>query len=463
MDVIGSLILLVSLFTLGIGYLMSVYSGFRHHFVWGLLMIFFPPITQIIFVLRHQVEAKKWSKLFFYSFVAFIAGSFIVSYPNIGFLVIPLGIGAIVYKIRYKSKTLPGFGWLSGLGVQKVISDGIEFDPERYIELAKRYEQLLNKWRGTSRVSVAQKVFANQDVIHDIKRFNSKYFSQMLERGVNWTDERIQLFLDVMRQKYKLNDRIIIALLLYINSEMKYQSYFDSFWETKSQDYWDIMREVVLFDIYSETKPNFNNIRRLLIDRGIPKKQTKRMERDYEIIKNRLKVSQFARSLEKDDDTPYVGVEKQIKNEIQLAAINSRINSLLDISPENYYIVERDYSRDSRIDNYYRKHFSYVLSRAFDGHCCKCGEGMGQLEFDHFWLPKSKGGNFLMRSKTGLYVNNCIPLCRSCNSRKGQRDFREFFTENEIEDIVKRSKSIEPYINEHMVDFEDPDFPNRAY
>ena len=52
---------------------------------------------------------------------------------------------------------------------------------------------------------------------------------------------------------------------------------------------------------------------------------------------------------------------------------------------------------------------------------------MGALQFDHFWFPKSAGGNFLMRSLDGIYVNNCIPLCGSCNASKGKRDFRDFF------------------------------------
>jgi hypothetical protein len=88
---------------------------------------------------------------------------------------------------------------------------------------------------------------------------------------------------------------------------------------------------------------------------------------------------------------------------------------------------------------------------------------MGQLEYDHFGLPKSRGGNFLMRSKAGLYVNNCIPLCRTCNSSKGNRDFRAFFTVEEIEEILKRSLSINKYVNQYMVDFYDPDFPNRLF
>jgi len=467
MDVIGSLIFTIGSFPLVIGYFMSVYSGFRRRLLWGLIMLFLPPIAQIVFILRHQLEAKSWNKLFIYGLLSVMAGSIIVSYPNSGFLIVPIGIGVVIYKLRFRSKPLPGFGWLSEFGVNRITSEGIEFDPNRYFELTKQGVQLFSNWRGTTRVGIAQKAFSNPSVVHDFKQFNSKHFSGMVTSAngkPNWADERIQLFLDVIRQKYNLNDRTIIALLVYVNEEVCYQSYANNFQGMDPSDYTRVMREIVLYDIYSEQSPNFRHARRLIDELGIPQKQAKQVEAHYAAIKKELKVSHFAKSLDQADDTPYMGVERQIKSEIQLAAISARIGALLDILPVNYHVVGRDYSRDSRIDNFYRQNFSYVLSRAFNGHCCKCGEGMGQLEFDHFWLPKSSGGNFLMRSKnSGLYVNNCIPLCRSCNSSKGYRDFREFFIEEEIEDIVKRSQSIEVYINQHMVDFVDPDFPNRAY
>ena len=67
-----------------------------------------------------------------------------------------------------------------------------------------------------------------------------------------------------------------------------------------------------------------------------------------------------------------------------------------------------------------------------------------------------------MRSHTGIYVNNCIPLCRSCNSSKGKRDYRDFFDEEELIEVIKRSQSLNHYLNENMLDFNDPDFPSRT-
>jgi hypothetical protein len=135
----------------------------------------------------------------------------------------------------------------------------------------------------------------------------------------------------------------------------------------------------------------------------------------------------------------------------------------MSLALTDYIIVGPDYSRDSRLDNQYKARFSYALSKAFNGHCCRCGEGMGQLEFDHCWWPKSKGGNFVMRHRSGVYVNNCIPLCRSCNSSKSNKDFREFFSEEEISRIMEISQSLNAYINEQMADYNDTEFVGRAY
>ena len=61
-----------------------------------------------------------------------------------------------------------------------------------------------------------------------------------------------------------------------------------------------------------------------------------------------------------------------------------------------------------------------------------------------------------MRGVSGIYVNNCIPLCRSCNASKGKRDFREFFSDDELIEVIERSQSINAEVNQHMAHFDDP-------
>jgi 5-methylcytosine-specific restriction endonuclease McrA len=466
MEAIGAIIATLGSIALAIGYFMSIYSGFRKNVLWGLGMLFLPPIVQIIFIVKHPFEARKWGRFFSLGLVTLIIGGMAVTYPIIG-LVLIIGVaGAIIYRVRLGNKSIPGFSWLAGLGASNVSYEEVEFNPSRYAEFIKQNIELLQRWPGSANARIAQKAFLTPELLHDIKQFNTKHLAGMLAESadrLNWADERFQLFLNVMQRKYKLKARPTIALLLYVNEEINYKNYFDNFSQHTSSGYSELIKEVVLYDIYAEREPNFDHIHRLVNDLRLHKNRFRSLEKDYKAVREELKVSRFAKSLDEQDSSPYKGIEHQIKSDIQLAAIDSRISQLLNISPQSYHVVGRDYSRDSRIDNFYKQHFSYALSRAFDGHCCKCGEGMGQLEFDHFWLPKSSGGNFLMRSDSGLYVNNCIPLCRSCNSSKGHRDFREFFAEKEIEDIVKRSQSIEPHINQRMASFDDPDFPNRAY
>lgn len=313
-----------------------------------------------------------------------------------------------------------------------VIAEEIGFYPEIYTQLIIRNTKFLSQWQGTCSTSAAPKAFSMPGVVRDIKQFHSRHFADMVRASLieklNWQDERICLFLDLMRSRYGLTDRMTMALLVYVHGEVNYKEYAASFGKLDPSDFGRVMREIALRDIYFGRHPNFRYIYRLLSDLGVPKKKLRYVEPGYAAARKSIELSQFGKSLYKGKLAPYVDIESEIRNNLQFATINAKISSFLDTSPENYYIVAGDYRRDSRIDSFYRQNFSQVLSRTFDVHCCKCGEGMGQLEYDHFGLPKSRGGNFLMRSKAGLYVNNCIPLCRTCNSSKGNRDFRAFFT-----------------------------------
>lgn len=486
MENVGALVVLAGLLGLLGAYLLSVYVGFRQNALWGLGTLFFPPIGQAFLALKHWQKSQRWMKILAVSLVAMFLGSLVVVWPIPGTILI---LGGIAYYVvnREKSHALLNnlLGHLSshallnnllGRFTQDINTEGVTLNVGRFNELAKRNSVFLSNWQGTTRTGKIREAFENYELVRGVKQFTARHFLGMLEDleldQLNWQDERCQLFLEMMRRKYDLEDRTTLALLLYVHDEINYSQYADRFRdyrpsEIESQDLDLIMREMVLNDIYNdiytESSPNYRYIRRFLTDLGYPTKEQGNLERRYESTKQELKLQHFEQSLADETDRPYVGIEKQIKTEKQLAAINARISEFIDTSPQAYHIVGQDYSRESRLDNFYRRNFSYVLSRAFDGHCCKCGEGMGQLEFDHFWLPKSSGGNFLMRSKTGVYVNNCIPLCRSCNSSKGNKDFREFFEEEELVEVFERSQSINEYINEHMTDFEDPHFPDRAF
>lgn len=55
--------------------------------------------------------------------------------------------------------------------------------------------------------------------------------------------------------------------------------------------------------------------------------------------------------------------------------------------------------------------------REFDNRCVYCGSKQRKLTADH-WMPLSKGGT--------NDINNIVPACRSCNSRKFNHNPGEF-------------------------------------
>lgn len=71
----------------------------------------------------------------------------------------------------------------------------------------------------------------------------------------------------------------------------------------------------------------------------------------------------------------------------------------------------------------------------FNNKCAYCGQAK-KLEHEHF-IPISKGGEFT--------VNNIIPACKSCNSKKHNSDFFEWYPQQEF-----YSKERERLILKHL-------------
>lgn len=71
----------------------------------------------------------------------------------------------------------------------------------------------------------------------------------------------------------------------------------------------------------------------------------------------------------------------------------------------------------------------------FNNECAYCGRKMNNLTQDHF-IPLSKDGEYSKK--------NIIPSCRSCNSRKNNKDFYEWYKED-IHYSKERLNKIEEY------------------
>jgi hypothetical protein len=89
--------------------------------------------------------------------------------------------------------------------------------------------------------------------------------------------------------------------------------------------------------------------------------------------------------------------------------------------PSTLNIKEEDFVRENKIDRAFRKKLLLTLLSHFGCRCVLCGDNKNGLDLDHAILPKSRGGNFVLRLITGQIVLNAIPLCQSCNRSKGAK------------------------------------------
>jgi hypothetical protein len=495
MQVASEMLSLMSVIAFTIGIIWLVVQAFRKSIWWGLGVMLLLPIAVFVFPFLQGKRSLRPVLLIISSILLFIA--FAAAQQNIsGMLVVALLLfGGVVYA--YFKAPHPGRlvtdDRIPTLAISQASQSqvattteqpaaprrfafafhgsgktplGSMFEAGHYDELIAAYQDSLRPWPNLPKGQEIAKLSKNKELLTDLQNFNDKHFSTILEnrkvKKINWQDERFQLFFQIMNKKYGVVEPTINVLMLCFHDSNAYKQYIASFDETIAQSAHLFMREIVLRDIYTESSPNYRYIARLAQNVGIKLKR-KTVDELYNATKAEIKLQQFEKHLQDSSNKPYISVEQQIKTEKQLEAINSKLSSFMSLALTDYIIVGPDYSRDSRLDNQYKARFSYALSKAFNGHCCRCGEGMGQLEFDHCWWPKSKGGNFVMRHRSGVYVNNCIPLCRSCNSSKSNKDFREFFSEEEISRIMEISQSLNAYINEQMADYNDTEFVGRAY
>lgn len=74
--------------------------------------------------------------------------------------------------------------------------------------------------------------------------------------------------------------------------------------------------------------------------------------------------------------------------------------------------------------------------KEFDNKCAYCGERKKSFHQDHF-IPISKGGEYTKY--------NIVPTCETCNKRKSDRDFKEWYTEQDFYD-PKREERVLKYL-----------------
>lgn len=78
-----------------------------------------------------------------------------------------------------------------------------------------------------------------------------------------------------------------------------------------------------------------------------------------------------------------------------------------------------------------------IIKNDFNNQCAYCGREMKRLEQDHF-IALSKGGEYTH--------NNIVPACRTCNARKNDKDFFEWYPK-QVGYSKEREKKILEYLN----------------
>lgn len=310
------------------------------------------------------------------------------------------------------------------------------------------------------------KLLDKEELYTDVMRFTSNYYDDVLDEikdgKLDWNNENCKMFFAHIKSQFKIKDKIILALIFNVKDKIEYNNYQSSLNLFNLNTFEDVIKETLLFDIFNNKKLNIGFTKRLLKETIGKNFSDSKIRQSYKKMEEKLKLEKFKDSFYKSDKSTLT-LREQLVDDKKKELISKTIDESFSTEITDYVVDPTDYSRESRIDNYYKKNFSYLLTKAFNGSCCKCGQGMGTLEYDHFWKPKSDGGNFLMRHKDGYYINNCIPLCRSCNSSKGKSSYTSYFTTDELSEIISKSQSLNHEINKQMIDFYDDKFPLRKY
>lgn len=111
-------------------------------------------------------------------------------------------------------------------------------------------------------------------------------------------------------------------------------------------------------------------------------------------------------------------------------------------NPNELLLDDFCFDRNSDIDKEYRNKYFLFLIEKVENKCPICGRTDNGIELDHFFIPKKEGGNFILKTKNGIIINNAIPLCISCNRSKSDKRAIDFLSSDKYQELVKLQKEI---------------------
>lgn len=139
---------------------------------------------------------------------------------------------------------------------------------------------------------------------------------------------------------------------------------------------------------------------------------------------------------------------KNIKVDVIQNLVNKLNNRdlLYSFNPKNYQIQKEDFERNNDIDKYFNKKYKFRILKLFDSMCVKTGK-IEEIEMDHFLIPKSRGGNFILLHKDGYLLINAVPLTKSVNLDKKDDYGFNYFSSDEVSLILKKLEKINILLN----------------
>lgn len=106
-----------------------------------------------------------------------------------------------------------------------------------------------------------------------------------------------------------------------------------------------------------------------------------------------------------------------------------RINRCINYRKANKYIgIESSRSRRAKeksVNERYTEEDQKITFEIFGKQCFRC-ESDDDITIDH---------HYCLNKGNALTIENAVPLCRSCNSRKKCKDPKDFYTNEELQEI----------------------------
>lgn len=138
---------------------------------------------------------------------------------------------------------------------------------------------------------------------------------------------------------------------------------------------------------------------------------------------------------------------REIKSLIALKKLENFFEESSNPFDLNHFVFEgKDYKRKNKIERRFKRRYFFELLEEFNHQCFKCQKEV-KTECDHFFIPKSYGGNLMVRHKEGFWVCNTVLLCRKCNRLKADKLPKDFFSTEELKKSLVHVKRLSELIN----------------